>query len=46
MKVPLSRNFTILNAFIKKWERSHTSKLAVHLEALEHKEANTPREVE
>jgi hypothetical protein len=41
MKTVLRRNFTALNAFIKKLESSHTSKLIVYLKSLEQKEAST-----
>jgi hypothetical protein len=35
--------FIALRAFTKKLERSYTGNLTVHLEALEQKEANTPK---
>jgi hypothetical protein len=34
---------TLLSAFIKKLEKSYSSNLAAHLEALEQKEASTPK---
>jgi len=41
MKAVLKGKFRTLNAFIKKLERTHSSKLTVHLKALDQKEANT-----
>jgi hypothetical protein len=43
MKAVLRGNLTAQSAFIKELERSHTSNLTAHLEALEQKEANTPK---
>jgi hypothetical protein len=43
MKEVLREKFIALCTFIKKLERSHTSKLTAHLKALEQKEANTPK---
>jgi hypothetical protein len=43
MKAVLRGKFIALSAFIKKFERSHTSNIKAHLKALEQKEANTPR---
>jgi hypothetical protein len=44
--VVLGRKFIALSAFIKKVKRSDTSSLTGHLQALEQKEANIPREVD
>jgi hypothetical protein len=43
MKAVLKGKFIALSALIKKLERSYTSSLTAHLEALEQKEANTPK---
>ena len=43
MKALLRGKFIVLNAYIKKLEKSHTSKLIKHLKALELKEANSHR---
>jgi hypothetical protein len=40
MKAALRGKFIVVNAFIKKLERSHTSNLTAHLKALEQIEAN------
>ena len=43
MKEVLRGKFIAQNAYIKKLEKSHTSKLTEHLKALEQKEANSLR---
>jgi hypothetical protein len=43
MKAVLRGKLTPLSASTKKLERAYTSSLAVHLKALEQKEANTPK---
>ena len=42
MKAVLRGKFIALRAYIKKLERSHSSKLTAQLKALEQKEANKP----
>jgi hypothetical protein len=39
------RNFIALNATKKKLKRAYTSSLTAHLEALELKEANSPKRI-
>jgi hypothetical protein len=43
MKAVLRGKVREPSSFIKKLERSHSSKLTAHLKALEPKEANTPK---
>lgn len=43
MKMMLEGKFIALSAFIKKLERSHTTNLAAHLNALEEKEVIIPK---
>ena len=43
MKVVLRGKLIVLNAYIKKLEKSHTSKVTDHLKALEQKEGNSHR---
>ena len=43
MKTELRGKFIALNAYIKKLEKSNTSKLAEQLKALEQTEENSPR---
>jgi hypothetical protein len=43
MKAVVRGKLIALSAFIKKLERSYTSKLTAHLKALEHTELNTPK---
>jgi hypothetical protein len=43
MKAMLRKKLIALSASIKKFERTYTSSLREHLEALEQKEANTPK---
>ena len=39
----VKRKVIVLNAYIKKVEKPHTSELTEHLKTIEQKEANTPR---
>ena len=43
VKAILQVKFIALNAYIKKLEKSHTSRLIEHLKVLEQKEANSSR---
>ena len=43
IKAVIRGKFIALNAHIKSLEKSHTSKLATHLKALEQKETNTSK---
>ena len=43
MKEMLRRKFIALSAYIKKYWRSHISKLTAHLKTLEEKEAKAPK---
>ena len=43
MKAVLKGKFIAPNAYIKKMEKYHTSKLTEHLKSLEQKDANSPR---
>lgn len=43
IKAVVRRKFIALNAFIKNFERSHTSNFIAHQKALAQKEANTSK---
>jgi len=43
MKPLLRGKLTAVTAFMKKFKRSHTNNLVLHLKAIEQKEANTHR---
>jgi hypothetical protein len=42
MKAVLKRKIIALRTMVKKWERSHTSKITSHLRSLEQTEVNVP----
>jgi hypothetical protein len=42
-KTVLRGKFIALSALVKKWERSYTNNLTAHLNALQQKEASTPK---
>ena len=46
VKTVLRGKFIVLNAYVKKLEKSHTGELTEHLTTLEQKEPNSPRDLD